>query len=100
MQKYPDKQTKELIEAIKKLRNEKEVTSFLRDLLTPSEVAEFSSRFQIAKLLWTTTLSYADIAEKIGTSTTTVTRVSHWLFKEPWQGYAGILSKTYGKSSR
>lgn len=100
MHRYPDKQTKELINAIETLSDGKEITAFLRDLLTPSEIAEFSSRFQIAKLLWTTTLSYAEIAEKIGTSTTTVTRVSHWLFKESWQGYGNVLFKLFGNSSR
>jgi hypothetical protein len=67
MPTYPTKQDKELIQAISEIKGEKEVTGFLRDILTPAEIEEFSRRFQIAKLLWTTTLSYVDIAQKIGT---------------------------------
>ena len=97
---YPTTTDKELIAAISKLQNEKEVVSFLRDLLTPAEIEEFSRRFQIAKLLWTTKSSYLTIAEKVGTSTTTVTRVGQWLYKESWRGYAAVLSRMFGKSVR
>lgn len=100
MSKYPSNLDKELIKAIASLKNEKEVTGFLRDLLTPAEIDEFSRRFQIAKLLWTTSLSYLDIAQKAGTSTTTVTRVAQWLYKESWQGYAVVLQRLYGNSKR
>ena len=100
MPNYPTKQDEELIVAISNLKGEKEITGFLRDILTPSEIEEFSRRFQIAKLLWTTTLSYIDIAQKVGTSTTTVTRVSQWLYKEPWRGYSTVLKRTYGASRR
>lgn len=100
MQSYPTKQDKELIKAFSQLSNEKEITGFLRDLLTPAEIEEFSRRFRIAKLLWTTNKSYADIASYVGTSTTTVTRVAHWLYKESYQGYAKVLERVYGKSKR
>jgi TrpR-related protein YerC/YecD len=100
MSTYPTRQDKELIEGFLKLKNEKEFTNFLRDLLTPAEIEEFSKRFQIAKLLWTTNQPYLKIAKKVNTSTTTVTRVSHWLFKENQQGYALILKKMFGRSKR
>lgn len=100
MRTYPTEQDKELITAVSRLEGNKEATAFLRDLLTPAEIEELSSRFQIAKLLWITTLSYIDIAKKMGTSTTTVTRVSQWLFKEPWQGYSAVLKRMYGLSKR
>lgn len=97
---YPTKNDKKLIAGFSQLKTEKEITGFLRDLLTPAEIEEFSKRFQIATLLWTTNKSYADIAEEVETSTTTVTRVSHWLYKEPYQGYATVLERIYGKSQR
>jgi TrpR-related protein YerC/YecD len=100
MQTYPTAKDKELIQALAKLKNENEIAGFLRDLLTPAEIEECSRRFQIAKLLWTTNSSYADIAQKVGTSTTTVTRVAHWLYKESYQGYAAVLERNYGKSTR
>jgi TrpR-related protein YerC/YecD len=97
---YPTKQDKELILAISTLKDPNEVAGFLRDLLTPAEIGEFSRRFQIAKLLWTTTLPYLDIAEKVSVSTTTVTRVAQWLYKESFQGYFKVLTRLYGNSKR
>lgn len=97
---YPTKSDRELIAAFSKLKGEKEIAGFLRDLLTPAEIEEFTRRFQIAKLLWTTKLSYIDIAAQAGTSTTTVTRVAQWLYKEKWRGYASVLERMFGKSRR
>lgn len=97
---YPSKSDRELIQAVSHLKGEKEITGFLRDLLTSAELEEFSRRFQIAKLLWTTKLPYVDIAQKVGTSTTTVTRVGQWLYKESWHGYSTVLLRVYGKSQR
>lgn len=98
--KYPNNQTKKLIKALTNLENEKETANFLRDLLTSAEIEEFASRFEIATLLWTTNLPYLEIAQKVETSTTTVTRVAQWLYKEPYQGYANVLMKMYGDSKR
>ncbi len=97
---YPTKSDKELGEAFTHLRDQKEVLAFLRDLLTSAEIGEFSQRFQIAKLLWTTNLPYLAIAEKVGTSTTTVTRVAQWLFKEKWSGYGTVLERMFGAVRR
>lgn len=97
---YPSAADKELVAAFATLKSEKEITGFLRDLLTPSEIEEFSRRFQIAKLLWTTNKSYIEIAEKVGTSTTTVTRVAQWLYKENWKGYRSVLQRKHGDSKR
>ena len=97
---YPTNQDQKLIAAFGTLTNTKEVAAFLRDLLTPAEIAEFSRRFQIASLLWSTTLPYLEIAKQVGTSTTTVTRVAQWLYKEDWQGYQKALTRLYGKPVR
>ena len=88
---------KDLIKAIANLENEQEIKNFLKDLLPPAEIDEFSTRFQIAKLLWTTELSYLDIAQKLKTSTTTVTRVARFLHKEHNKGYLTSLQKLYPK---
>ena len=100
MKKYPTKNQQKLIKAFSQLKTEREIKNFLRDLLTPAEIEEFSKRFQIAQLLWNTNLSYVQIAQKVGASTATVTRVAFWLFKENWQGYASVLKRIYGKSQR
>lgn len=77
---YPTKQTKELFKAILCLKNQKESASFFRDLLTLPEITDFTQRFQIAKLLYQGN-SYTKVAEKLKASTTTVSRVAHWLFR-------------------
>ena len=50
-EKYPDKDTKQLFEAILLLKNLSEATKFFRDLLTLKEIKDFSTRFKIAKFL-------------------------------------------------
>lgn len=98
MTKYPDSHDKELIAAFAHLKNEKEIEHFLRDLMTLSEIKEFAKRLQIAKKLWTTDQPYLEIAKGVGTSTTTVTRVADWLFKQGLDGYQVVLTRLYGKS--
>lgn len=63
----------------------------MRDLLTPAEIEEFANRLEIAKLLLDGR-SYQKIAEEIGTSTTTVTRVAQWLFSG-CGGYLAVLKR-------
>lgn len=75
---YPTIKMKELFEAILTLKDEKEAADFFRDLLTIAELDEFSNRWQMAKLL-VAGKSYLEIAKKLHTSTTTVTRVANWL---------------------
>jgi TrpR-related protein YerC/YecD len=55
-----------------------ELACFMRDLCTLEELQALSHRWQIALLL-EERLPYLQIAERLGTSTTTVTRVAHWL---------------------
>lgn len=69
---------KTLFDAFHKLKTSEDVGDFLRDLLTPAEIEEFANRFEIARLL-TEGQSYLAIANKLHVSTTTVTRVAHWL---------------------
>jgi len=88
---HPDKKTKELFEAILKLKNKDEAAKFFRDLLTIAEIKEFSNRWQAAKLL-SKGLPYAEVAERLKMSTTTVSRVAHWLFRGRG-GYKLILKR-------
>jgi TrpR-related protein YerC/YecD len=82
---------KKLIKAFLKLKTEKDTASFIRDLLTLAEIEEFSNRLEIASLLMKGE-SYQKIAKQTGVSTTTVTRVAHWLFKGTG-GYWKVLKK-------
>ena len=89
--KYSPKNEKEkfLTKTFLKLKTEQEVSNFLRDLLTIKEIEEFANRLEMARLL-KQGMSYKAIAEKLKVSTTTVTRVAHWLFRG-CGGYEKIL---------
>jgi len=90
-QPYKPKNDKEkfLVKSFLKLKTEKEVANFLRDLLTIKEIEEFANRLEMAMLL-KQGMSYKRIAEKLKVSTTTVTRVAHWLFRG-CGGYQKVL---------
>lgn len=96
---YPTLSHQKLFKAILALKNEKEAAAFLRDLLTISEIDAAGERWEMAQLLWTTNLSYKEIAKKTGGSTTTVTRVAHWL-KHGMGGYRTLLSRLFGPVKR
>lgn len=83
---------KKLISAFLRLKSEREVANFLRDLMTPSEIGEFSNRLAIASLLLKGQ-PYLKIAKSVHVSTTTVSRVAHWLF-HGCGGYWKILQSS------
>jgi TrpR-related protein YerC/YecD len=70
--------TAELADALLSLRNRDEMLRFLRDLCTLPELEALGHRWQIVNLL-EENAPYLEIAERVGASTTTVTRVAHWL---------------------
>ncbi len=80
-----------LMRAFISLKSHADVAALLRDMLTPAEIEEFANRITIVKLL-DEGLPYLEIAEKVGTSTTTVTRVAHWLYNG-CGGYQAVLKK-------
>ena len=84
---------KNLNEALLLLKNKNEVNDFLKDLCTPAELKALEERWSVAQLLYEDNLSYRDIATKLETSTTTVTRVARFLSNEPYQGYKKILKR-------
>ncbi|MDB5492630.1 MAG: TrpR like protein YerC/YecD [Micavibrio sp.] len=86
-------QEEALFEAIASLRSSEEVRRFLTDLCTRKELAEFSERWVIARLLHAGGHSYRDISALTGASTTTVGRVARYLQQEPHQGYKIILDR-------
>ena len=67
-----------LSEAILALRTPEEVESFLRDLCTIAELEAMGHRWAVAQLV-DRGLPYQEVAQKTHASTTTVTRVAHWL---------------------
>jgi TrpR-related protein YerC/YecD len=69
---------RDLFRAINSLKTEEETEAFFRDLCTLSELEAMAHRWQVARFL-ELELPYVEIAERTGASTTTVTRVAHWL---------------------
>jgi TrpR-related protein YerC/YecD len=72
------KEMRELFDAVLLLESRAEVEAFFRDLCTISELEAMAHRWAVARLL-EHGLPYLEIAERTGASTTTVTRVAHWL---------------------
>ena len=68
----------DLLQALLLLRTEDEAARFLRDLCTVFELQALAHRWQVAQLV-DEGLPYLEIASRTHASTTTVTRVAHWL---------------------
>ena len=83
----------QLLDAFLTLKTREEVEAFLADLCTPAEVRAFVERWHVASLLDQEELSYREIAEKAGASTTTVVRVARFLREMPFQGYRLALDR-------
>jgi TrpR-related protein YerC/YecD len=83
--------TDDLCAALLVPRDAAEMRRFLTDLCTPAEVRTLAERWHVARLLDGTPLSYRDIHDGTGVSTTTIVRVARFLRQEPHQGYRQIL---------
>lgn len=68
-----------------------EMASLLSDLCTPAEVRTLAERWHVARLLDSTDLTYRDIHDATGVSTTTIVRVARFLKQEPHRGYRKAL---------
>lgn len=84
-----------LIKTLTRLKDEKAMAALLRDMMTLAEIEEFSNRLEIARLILKGK-SYQKIAEEVNVSTSTVTRVGHWLFSG-CGGYQAVFKKNYPK---
>src|SRR5262245_33355109 len=82
----------DLAAAFLSMRNTDEARRFLRDLCTLGELEALAHRWQIVRLL-EEGLPYLEIAERVHTSTATVTRVAQWL-RHGTGGYGLALSRT------
>jgi TrpR-related protein YerC/YecD len=86
------KHTDELYGAILKLESVEECRRFFRDLLTETEIEEFSQRWKAARML-AEGVSYSQIEEETGLSSRTIARVGQWL-RRGEGGYALMVKKT------
>lgn len=88
----------DLADAVVSLRTRDEARRFLRDLCTLPELEALGHRWQTALLL-EQGFPYAEIAERVPTSTATVTRVAQWL-RHGTGGYRIALDRTRRKRAR
>jgi len=95
MKSYKTPKLKRLAKAFGSIKNDADMLHFLRDLCTIEELEELSSRWEVVQLL-DKDMSYRDIAGKTGVSTTTITRIAHWL-NHGEGGYKAALQKTKKK---
>src|SRR4026209_2169511 len=88
----------DLADAVLTVRTRDEARRFLRDLCTLPELEALTHRGETAKLL-EQHVPYVEIAERVPTSTATVTRVAQWL-KHGTGGYRIALDRTSSKRKR
>lgn len=68
------KDKKLLVETLRKLKSSKDLSNLLDDLLTEEEILDLAQRLKIAKLILEEK-TYDEIAEKVRTSTSTVSKI-------------------------
>ena len=82
-----------LAEALAAVRSGEEARLLLADLCTPAEVRSLAERWQVAKLLDLGDLTYREIHDATGVSTTTIVRVARFLKQEDNRGYRLLLDR-------
>jgi TrpR-related protein YerC/YecD len=82
----------DLAAAVLTMRTPDEVARFLRDLCTLPELEALAHRWRTVQLL-DEGVPYVEIAERVPTSTATVTRVAQWL-RHGTGGYRTALDRT------
>ena len=87
----------ELAKALVQLKERGEAKALLADLCTPAEIHTLAERWHVAKLLDAGELTYRDIHEATGVSTTTIVRVARFLRQESNGGYRLLLDRVTGK---
>lgn len=89
---WRSKDLDDVLDAILRLENVDEARRFFRDLCTPSELEAIAQRWGVVRLL-ERGLPYQEVSRRTGASTTTVTRVAHWL-KRGEGGYRLVLERS------
>ena len=92
----PEKLAEDLCAALLAPETPEEMRRLLVDLCTPAEIRTLAERWHVARLLDGTALSYRDIHDATGVSTTTIVRVARFLKQEPHRGYRLALDRIGG----
>lgn len=85
--------SEDLCRALLAPRSAEEMARLLADLCTPAEIRTLAERWHVARLLDRNGLSYREIHEGTGVSTTTIVRVARFLKQEPHQGYRMAIDR-------
>lgn len=86
-----EKDKKLLVDTLRKLKSSKDLSNFIDDLLTEEEILDLAQRLKIAKLILEEK-TYDEIAEKVGTSTSTVSKIGQ-IIKYGRGGLQKVLEK-------
>ena len=89
----------DLAAALSSVRTPGEARALLADLCTPAEVNSLAERWQVARLLDTGTMTYREIHDATGVSTTTIVRVARFLRQEGNRGYRLLLDRAAAASA-
>ena len=89
----PDALADQLCEALLTPETAGEMAHLLADLCTPAEIRTMAERWHVARLLDGTNLTYRDIHDATGVSTTTIVRVARFLRQERNFGYRMALDR-------
>ena len=88
--------TDQLCEALLTPKSREEMGRLLADLCTPAEMRTLAERWHVARLLDERDLTYREIHDGTGVSTTTIVRVGRFLRQEPHHGYRLALDRLRG----
>ncbi len=78
MEAWRDEAVTDLLESILRLESVDEASAFFRDLCTLGELHDMAQRWAVVRLL-DEGLHYAEISQRTGASTATITRIAQWL---------------------
>ena len=96
--KMKSEETDHLYQAILSLKTEEECYRFFDDLCTIGEILAMTQRFQVVEELYRGN-TFSNIAEKIGVSSTTITRVNKSL-NYGADGYRIALERIHSKQQK
>lgn len=89
-------ETAALFDAILTLDSVAEAADFFRDLCTRKELTDLSQRWAVVRML-DEGVPYREIADRLATSTATVTRIAQWL-NHGRGGYRRMLDRLEERS--
>ena len=88
----------DLADALVQIKDKADARALLADLCTPAEIHTLAERWHVAQLLDAGDLTYREIHEATGVSTTTIVRVARFLRQEDNGGYRLLLDRVGGRS--